>query len=107
MVTKRTLESIGISDIACAMDGEEVVVRARERVFDVILMDLQMPKKNGIDAAKEISQIVQEKSPVIIALTANVMKEDVEACLNAGMKDFISKPFKKESLLEVFKKHLK
>lgn len=105
MVIQRMLENLGISDIDFARDGEEVLIKAQERAFDVILMDVQMPNKDGIEAARELSEMM-EKLPVIIALTANVLKEDVEACLEVGMRDFISKPFKKEQLAAVFDKHL-
>ena len=71
--------------------------------FQVILMDMQMPEMDGLDATRTIrsGNTVQ---PQIIAMTANVLPEDKEACFNAGMNDFISKPFKLESLTDVLKR---
>ena len=75
--------------------------------FDLILMDIQMPKMNGIDAAKEIRKI--ESSNLgpripIIAMTAQSMKGDREKCLKSGMDDYIAKPIKRKVVFEMVKK---
>jgi len=63
-------------------------------------MDLQMPEMNGFEATTQIRNLNDEKAKVpIIAMTANVMKEEVDKCLNIGMNDYISKPFKTTDLL--------
>ncbi|MEH6765707.1 MAG: ATP-binding protein [Aequorivita antarctica] len=73
--------------------------------FDVILMDVQMPIMNGYEATNVIRAITGEKSKIpIIAMTANVMKEEVKNCFDAGMNDFIGKPFDTQELIQkIFK----
>jgi len=72
--------------------------------FDLILMDLQMPEKDGIQATQEIRAL--GLSMPILALTANSTIESQQACFDAGMVGFISKPFKIESLYSAIKLHL-
>jgi CheY-like chemotaxis protein len=68
--------------------------------FEVILMDVQMPVMNGYEATEKIRSMGNEKSSVpIIAMTANVMKDEVDRCYEAGMDDFIGKPFDTGELL--------
>ena len=71
--------------------------------YDFILMDLQMPEMDGISATKEIRKI-KGYSPTIVAMTANVFKEDQQRCKEAGMDAFLSKPFKKQSLIDLLTK---
>ncbi|GAB3925601.1 hybrid sensor histidine kinase/response regulator [Larkinella terrae] len=84
-----------------AQNGLEVVSMLREQFYDVVLMDVQMPEMNGLDATRYIRQ-QPGPQPVIIAMTANAMKEDREECMEAGMDDYISKPI----LLNVLKTSL-
>jgi len=66
----------------------------------VVLMDVQMPDMDGLEATRAIHQEWQgERRPRIVAMTANVMKEDREACLAAGMDDYLSKPIRVEELV--------
>ncbi|GAB3278715.1 sensor histidine kinase [Larkinella harenae] len=74
-----------------AQNGVEVLNMLKERPYDAILMDVQMPEMNGLDATRQIRQ-QPGSQPIIIAMTANAMKEDQEECLQAGMNDYISKP---------------
>jgi CheY-like chemotaxis protein len=70
-------------------------------------MDVQMPRKDGIAATVEILSYCREqqlKPPVIIAITANAMKNDEERCLSSGMKDFLAKPFTPEQLMKAIHK---
>lgn len=70
-------------------------------------MDVQMPVMNGYEATKAIRNLPNEKSKIpIIAMTANVMKEEVERCYDAGMNEFIGKPFDVDELLEKIGKQL-
>lgn len=76
-------------------NGEEAVARWREGNFDLILMDLQMPKVDGVTAAKTIRRLEKEsgrESTCIIALTAHARPEIEEECFEAGMDTFITKP---------------
>jgi PAS domain S-box-containing protein len=84
-------------------NGKDVFESLRERNFDIILMDVRMPGIDGLEATEIIRK--SEKTDFdpnipIIALTAHVSKESREQCLAAGMNDFVSKPFKKQDLLE-------
>ena len=73
--------------------------------YDLILMDIQMPEKDGLEATKELREKGFNKIP-IIAMTANAMKGDREICLQAGMNDYISKPIKREIVFEIIEKWL-
>jgi two-component system, sensor histidine kinase and response regulator len=76
---------------------------AGEKNYDLILMDMQMPEMDGIEASKIIRSTL-EKQPIIIALTANTMEGNEEECRNAGMDDYIGKPFKLEELVSKLEK---
>ena len=80
-----------------AENGAEAVDNAREKQFDIILMDMQMPEMDGLQATRFIRENL-EHQPVIIALTANTMQGEQEECSNAGMNDYISKPVRLEEL---------
>ncbi len=95
-------------ELADAIPGVQVDVAANGRIavemvqakdYDVILMDVQMPEMNGYDATKAIRALGGDKSRVpILAMTANVMKDELERCMAAGMDGHIPKPFKREEL---------
>ena len=90
--------------IDIANDGIEAVDKFKKNKYDIILMDIQMPKMNGYETTVEIRKIEQEEgldSTKIVAMTANAMKGEKEKCINLGMNDYISKPFKKEDLLRI------
>ncbi|MDP3537538.1 MAG: PAS domain S-box protein [Azonexus sp.] len=84
-----------------AEDGEEAVAMARKTDYAAILMDMQMPKLNGIEATRQIRQLPGYQDTPIIAMTANAFAEDKAQCLAAGMNDFLSKPFSPESLFAI------
>lgn len=84
-------------------NGEMAVAAAREEKFDLILMDMQMPEMDGVEATRIIRQTLRVQ-PVIIALTANTMQGDEEKCINAGMNDYISKPVKLEEVVQKLEK---
>ena len=101
-VALRLLDKLGYeADIA--NNGQEAVNAVRLIQYDLILMDMQMPEKDGVQASKEINHMFSGKGkrPIIVAMTANVMKEDQERCFAAGMDDFLPKPVKIESLDEI------
>jgi len=95
--------------VETASNGEESIEMLKQKKFDLILMDIQMPVMNGIDATKIIRSgknlDIDHKVP-IIALTANAMSQDRQVCLNAGMNDYLSKPFKPEDLQGILEKYL-
>jgi CheY-like chemotaxis protein len=75
-----------------ARNGKQAVAIYKKIPFDIILMDIQMPKKNGYEVTSEIRKIEQSKRTAIIALTAGILKEEKQKCLDSGMDDYISKP---------------
>jgi two-component system, sensor histidine kinase and response regulator len=79
-------------------DGALAVVAAGEHDYDMILMDMQMPEMDGIEATRIIRNTLAIQ-PIIIALTANTMQGDEEICLEAGMNDYIGKPVKLEEVV--------
>lgn len=86
--------------IAVAENGEIAVDMVRKNNYDLILMDIQMPVMNGLDATRTIRNLSGDKKNTrIIAMTANVLQEDVQRYLNAGMNAYISKPFQVDDLL--------
>ncbi|MBS1792341.1 MAG: PAS domain S-box protein [Acidobacteria bacterium] len=82
-----------------ATNGLEVLESLGSRTFDVVLMDVQMPEMDGLEATREICRRWKPANrPRIIAMTANAMSGDRDQCLEAGMDDYLSKPIRKEDL---------
>nr|WP_228052226.1 response regulator [Nodosilinea sp. LEGE 07298] len=94
------LEKLGYrADVAA--NGLEVLEALHRQPYDVVLMDVQMPEMDGLEASRQIWQAWPSgQRPRIIAMTANAMKGDREECLAAGMDDYLSKPFKLEALVK-------
>ena len=87
-------------EVVLAENGAIAVEQVSHGNFDIILMDVQMPVMNGYESTQNIRSLLDNKANTpIIAMTANVMKEEVERCYEAGMNDFIGKPFDTEELL--------
>ena len=100
------LQRLGYT-VELAEDGEQGVKAANSKRYALILMDVQMPVMNGFDATRTIrSGGGLNADTVIIALTANAMQSDKDACMEAGMNDFLTKPFSKEGLAECIQRNL-
>ena len=100
MLVQSLLEGLG-HDCLIVGDGQQAVEAAAEERYDLILMDLQMPVMSGLDAARAIRAFTAPASLVpIIALTANAFAEDIAACKEAGMNDFLPKPLDFDRLAE-------
>lgn len=101
MVVQETLALKADVTIDMAVNGQEAVDAVAGNTYDVVLMDVQMPVMNGIDATLAIrSQMPAPKNKVpIVALTASTMREDIDKCLNAGINSYIPKPFKAWQLI--------
>jgi CheY-like chemotaxis protein len=85
-------------------DGAEVVTTLEKENFDIVLMDISMPTMDGYQATLLIRKF--NKDIPIIALTANAITGFREKCMECGMNDYISKPFKKEELFAIIEKYL-
>lgn len=95
MITSKMLEKSGYK-FSIASDGLIAFNMVKEAHYNIILMDMQMPNMDGIEATIEILRYYKENNispPVIIGCSANAMQSDKDKCLDAGMKDFLSKPF--------------
>ncbi len=90
--------------ILWAMDGQEAVDLFRANRVDLVLMDLQLPVKDGYTATREIKAINQDVP--IIAQTAHVMSGEKEKCMEAGCNDYLSKPIRLNVLMETLSKYL-
>ena len=90
-----------------ASDGKEAIKLYKKEKLDIILMDIQMPKKNGFETTMEIRKLSHSENPPIIALTAGIFVEEKEKCLNSGMNDYISKPIIESELEQILHKWVK
>ena len=95
------LKQVGIIP-EIANNGQEVLDKLEHSTYDVIFMDIQMPVLDGIETVKRMRK--NSNNTLVVAMTANAMKGDREMCLDAGMNDYISKPFKKKDLYELLQK---
>lgn len=95
------LKKIGY-DVVVVNDGEEALNAVLEGGFDLILMDLHMPRMDGLESTRKIrEQVSPESQPRIVAMTAAASPQDRDACLEAGMDDVITKPVKVDSLAKI------
>ncbi len=103
-VAMRILEKMGYSP-DCVNNGYEAVEAIRKTAYDLILMDIQMPELNGLEATKMIvsDEHILNK-PIIVAMTANALDGDREICLSSGMNDYLSKPIRIDDLQNVILK---
>jgi signal transduction histidine kinase/CheY-like chemotaxis protein/ligand-binding sensor domain-containing protein len=101
-VILQTLKKLGYqADLAAT--GKEVIDVIAHKQYDMILMDVQMPEMDGLQATRYIRDHATYQ-PVIVAMTANAMAEDREICITAGMNDYLSKPIKIEEMIAVLAK---
>jgi PAS domain S-box-containing protein len=103
-VAQKYLERLGCS-VHAVEDGAQCVAAVREQRFDLVLMDMQMPVMDGVEATREIRSAERGgKRTPIVALTANVLPGQLERCLDAGMDDFLGKPLDVERLRDVLER---
>jgi CheY-like chemotaxis protein len=99
-VMLRMLDKLGYrADLAA--NGLEVLKALEMQAYDIVLMDIQMPEMDGLEAAKKIRQRWPNGRPKIIAITAYALQGDKEKCLAAGMDDYVSKPVKMANLQDI------
>ena len=89
-----------------AVDGKLALDACKEKQFDLILMDVQMPIMDGIEATKNIRLLPNYAQVPIIGVTAGNILGEKEKCLNAGMSDFLTKPLRQDELFEMLKKYI-
>jgi signal transduction histidine kinase/CheY-like chemotaxis protein len=87
-------------------DGVEAVDASQNKNYDLILMDWQMPRMDGLEATRRIRALNSDIKPIIIAVTANAMSGDIEKCIEAGMDDYLSKPIRRDKLASTLDKWL-
>ncbi|OGV55229.1 MAG: hypothetical protein A2017_09385 [Lentisphaerae bacterium GWF2_44_16] len=96
--------------VELAQNGLEAVQKSLEKNFDIILMDVEMPEMDGLEASAAIRTRERKNTPgvhiPIIAMTAHAMQSDKERCFSAGMDDYLSKPIRKDELLKILCKNL-
>jgi|APHig6443717817_1056837.scaffolds.fasta_scaffold02090_7 CheY-like chemotaxis protein/nitrogen-specific signal transduction histidine kinase len=90
-----------------AVNGKEALQSLEKKPYDLVLMDIQMPEMDGLEATRLIRMRESGKNTPIIALTAHNMENDREDCFKAGMNDFLPKPLDYEALKNTLKKHLR
>jgi PAS domain S-box-containing protein len=101
MVAERMLARLGYQ-VDVVSDGLEVLQSLSRNTYDVVLMDMQMPKMDGVETTKIIrKKLPRERQPAVIAQTAGAMEQDRERCLQAGMDHYISKPLRIGELVQV------
>uniref|UniRef100_UPI001583315F EAL domain-containing protein n=1 Tax=Vogesella oryzae TaxID=1735285 RepID=UPI001583315F len=96
-VAAELLQAVGIK-VSIASDGNEALALAHRQPFDAILMDMQMPNLDGVEASRQLRREAAFDNLPIIAMTANVSTEDRQHCLYAGMNDFVGKPVQPATL---------
>ncbi|MEM7038701.1 MAG: response regulator, partial [Bacteroidota bacterium] len=105
MVAMRRFANLGFQP-DFADNGLEVVEMCEATTYDVVFMDVNMPEMDGLEATRKLHEKFSNgKRPVIIAMTANAMEGDRESCLQAGMDDYMSKPFRVDELEEMLMKY--
>jgi CheY-like chemotaxis protein len=102
------LKRLGLRADAVA-NGAEAITALEALAYDLVLMDVQMPEMDGLEATRQIrnpSSAVRNHEVPIIAMTANAMQSDREECLEAGMNDYVSKPVSPQALAEALDRWL-
>ena len=102
-VIEAMLRSLGFT-VSVVTDGAQAVRSAESLIFEAILMDCRLPIIDGYEATRQIRQLPGCTDLPIIALTANALQGDREACLSAGMNDYLAKPFKRTDLQQILQR---
>jgi len=101
-IAKKIFAKLGYN-IDIAKNGQKAVEALDNKSYDIIFMDMQMPVMDGVTATEIIMNKWQSNSPRIVAMTANVLPEDKEKCINAGMRGFIPKPINIANIIDIIK----
>lgn len=106
-LAEKTLKSFEVNFTSCKNGLDALASLQKNNYFDLVLMDCQMPEMDGLQATREIRKMNNLEAMPVIAFTANALDEEIEGCYEAGMNDYISKPFKKEIFCDKLRKWLK
>jgi CheY-like chemotaxis protein len=106
LLMKKIMESWGI-EVAIVANGLLAVEKVQQENYDLILMDIQMPEMDGVEATRRIRQLTDEckATTPIVAVTANLLKGDSERYIAAGMNDYIAKPIEEKKLFSILYKN--
>ena len=105
-LAEKTLKSFNVEYTSCENGLDALNKLEQNTSYDLILMDCQMPEMDGLEATRKLRQIEKLKEIPVVAFTANALEDEINACYQAGMNDYISKPFKKETFCEKLRKWL-
>ena len=100
LLARNQLKQLGCTPLHEAENGLRALEFLRNAEYDIVLMDMQMPEMDGLEATRQLRRLPLPLQPTVIAMTANAFAEDREACIAAGMNQFLSKPVKLETLRE-------
>ena len=103
IIVTRLLKKNNFESIVVVENGQEALETVKQQMYDLILMDMQMPVMNGFEATRKIRELIEYKDTPIIALTAFAMKGDREKCLDAGATDYIPKPIDSQEFIQKVK----
>ncbi|MFE6073709.1 PAS domain S-box protein [Paenibacillus sp. NPDC057886] len=107
LVLRRMIEKKGHL-VDYVVNGVEAVEAVKRSAYDIVFMDVHMPRLNGFEATKVIKESLRpEACPYIVAVTANAVRGDMDKCLKAGMDAYVSKPIKSESIMQVMEEFFK
>jgi two-component system sensor histidine kinase/response regulator len=105
-VVQEILEDAGLQ-VSTAADGAQALAMVRALRYDLVLMDMQMPVMDGLEATRAIRALADHGDLPIVAMTANAMAQDRQRCLDAGMNDFVAKPIEPDRLFDVLRQWLR
>ena len=100
LLARNQLKQLGCTPLNEAENGLQALEFLRQAEYDIVLMDMQMPEMDGLEATRLLRRLPLALQPTVIAMTANAFAEDRDACIAAGMNQFLSKPVKLETLRE-------
>jgi PAS domain S-box-containing protein len=103
IVVTSLLQTMGFHDVDVAEDGLMALQQLELKDYDLIFMDMQMPGMDGLTATRRIREQCKARPLMIVAMTANAFDEDRRRCFEAGMDDFMAKPFTKKDLARILK----
>jgi len=107
LMVRNQLKQMGCTFVEESHNGLEALKILGSKQFDVVLMDVQMPEMDGLEATSLLRRLTLDPQPVVIAITANAFIEDREACLDAGMDYFLAKPISLETLRSAIQKMIR